>query len=309
MNFQECYSSGRTILMEGALGERLKREYGLSFHELIVMAGLVYSDRGREALYRLWSEYIQIAKDYNMPFLATTPTRRANKERVLQSGYNEKIIRDNVDFLKSIRADFPEAEMYSGGLMGSRGNSYKGDRVLARREAKEFHSWQAELFQEAGADFLYAGIMPEMEEALGMADAMADTDLPYIISFMIGGDGCLLDGTRLADAIERIDGSVKSKPVCFMTNCIHPSIVQKALSWEFNRNSGVRERFRGIQSNTSALSPAELDGAAELAGAEPKELAKAFIKLQDRMDVRICGGCCGTDARHMEEFAKILSAT
>ena len=36
--------------MEGALGERLKREYHLAFDKNVVMAGLVYSENGRNAL-------------------------------------------------------------------------------------------------------------------------------------------------------------------------------------------------------------------------------------------------------------------
>ena len=33
MNFRDCINQNQFILMEGALGERLKREYGLTFGE------------------------------------------------------------------------------------------------------------------------------------------------------------------------------------------------------------------------------------------------------------------------------------
>jgi S-methylmethionine-dependent homocysteine/selenocysteine methylase len=52
-------------------------------------------------------------------------------------------------------------------------------------------------------DFLYAGIMPALPEAVGMAQAMADSGLPYIISFMIRQDGRLLDGSTSNKAFER----------------------------------------------------------------------------------------------------------
>lgn len=38
MSFTECISQNKTIFMEGALGERLKREYGLTFDENVAMA-------------------------------------------------------------------------------------------------------------------------------------------------------------------------------------------------------------------------------------------------------------------------------
>ncbi|MGN6714288.1 homocysteine S-methyltransferase family protein [Anaerocolumna jejuensis] len=306
MSLEECFRLGSPILMEGALGERLKREYSLEPDEYVALAAMVYSKKGEEALYRLWSEYLEAAKQFDMPFLATTPTRRANKERVRESPYDENILQDNVNLLKRLRDDFPAVKMYAGGLMGCAGDAYRADHILKRQEAREFHGWQAELFRKAGVDFLYAGIMPALEEALGMADAMAETGLPYIISFMLGSDGCLIDKTRLADAMEEIDSSVKQRPLCFMTNCVHPAIIRKTLSWDFNDNAYVRERFRGIQPNTSPLSPDELDGSKTLEGTEPLKLAEEVERLLEKMNITICGGCCGTDARHLKEMARVI---
>ena len=76
MNFSECINRKNKVLMEGALGERLKREYGLIFDEQVAMAGLVYTKEGRTALKELWNGYLSIAKKYRVPFLATTPTDR-----------------------------------------------------------------------------------------------------------------------------------------------------------------------------------------------------------------------------------------
>lgn len=191
--------------------------------------------------------------------------------------------------------------------MGCKGDAYKADEILERKEAKEFHSWQADLFRDAGIDFLYAGIIPALKEALGMADAMAKTGVPYIIGFMLGNDGCLIDGTRLYDAIQIIDDSTEKKALCFMANCIHPTVVREALSYDFNQSILVKERFRGIQANTSAMKPEVLDGSDALHGTAPKELAAELVKLQSIMNISICGGCCGTDTRHIDEIAKILA--
>lgn len=43
--------------MEGALGERLKREYGLSINGEVAMTSLIYEDKGKEALASLWGQY------------------------------------------------------------------------------------------------------------------------------------------------------------------------------------------------------------------------------------------------------------
>lgn len=54
MGFEECFLKNKALLMEGALGERLKREYGLKIDGTVAMASLVYSDEGRSTLKNLW---------------------------------------------------------------------------------------------------------------------------------------------------------------------------------------------------------------------------------------------------------------
>ena len=305
MTFRDCINQNKFVLMEGALGERLKREYGLIFDEHIAMAGLVYEEKGASALTALWQEYIDIARENQLPFITTTPTRRANKERIAKANCPETVIADNVAFLKNIQRNCG-IEMYVGGLMGCKGDAYTGTGALTESEAFSFHCWTVEQFYKAGVDFLYAGIMPTLSEAAGLARAIDEIGLPYIISFTIQQDGKLIDGTTIADAIRYIDGITTNKPVCYMTNCVHPSIVYKALLQPFNRNEIVRERFRGIQANTSPLSYAELDGAEDLHCLEPEEFAEEMIKLHSIADIKIWGGCCGTDCRHVECVARKL---
>lgn len=305
MSLESCLYENESILMEGALGERLKREYGIEFDADVAMATLIYTKKGKAALYELWTQYIKIAEQHSLPFIATTPTRRANVERASKAGFGSEIIYDNVEFLKSLRSN--KTEMYIGGLMGCAGDAYTGEGALSRPDAASFHSWQANSFKEAEVDFLYAGIMPTLNETAGMADAMAATGLPYIISFTINADGCLIDGTPIHDAICEIDATTKAKPLCYMTNCVHPNIAYEALSQSFNQTIEVRTRFLGIQANTSPLPYCELDASTDLKSSDPISFAKDMIRLKHTMHLKIMGGCCGTDSRHMSELAHLLT--
>jgi S-methylmethionine-dependent homocysteine/selenocysteine methylase len=306
MDITSCLQNNRTILLEGALGERLKHEYGLSPDKDVAWAYLVYTESGRNALRSLWGGYIATAQKYGLPFAATTPTRRVNQARVTNSHYNQDIIQDNVRFLKDIQAS-SGIELYIGGLMGCKGDAYKGTDVLSACDAFAFHSWQAGLFAEAGIDFLYAAIMPALPEAIGMAQALAQTRLPYLISFMIRDNGRLIDGTAIHDAIERIDGETEHKPLCYMTNCVHPTVLFKALSAEFNQTALVRERFCGIQANASPLPPEELDVSVDIVTSDGVELANGIMELKEFIKLKIVGGCCGTDHTHMEQIARFIS--
>ncbi|AET67479.1 homocysteine/selenocysteine methylase (S-methylmethionine-dependent) [Desulfosporosinus orientis DSM 765] len=305
MDFESCYNKFPIILMEGAVGERLKREYQIPNDEVVALASHIYNEESKKALEEIFNQYISISMKHNFPIMLTTPTRRANKERVFQSKYNKNIICDNVSFLHKLKNKFP-SHVYIGGLMGCRGDAYKADSILSVKEALEFHSWQASLFAETKVDFLYAGIMPALSEAIGMAMTMENTSLPYIISFMIKENGQLIDGTTIHEAIAAIDSSTKRKPLCYMTNCVHPTVVFKALSQIDNTTTLVQERFKGIQANTSSLPPELLDISSELKTSDANSFAAGMLELYKNYKLKIFGGCCGTDNTHMNETAQRL---
>ncbi len=148
--------------------------------------------------------------------------------------------------------------------------------------------------------------MPCLPEAAGLAKAASNSNLPYIISFTVQADGRLIDGTSIADAISYIDKATENNPVCYMANCLHPDILRQALTNPFNNIPLVKNRFRGIQANTSPLSYAELDGSKDLKCSEPEDFAQAMLRLTETCKIQIWGGCCGTDDRHTECLAKKL---
>lgn len=117
MDFTQRMENTKYILMEGALGERLKREFHLTMDPDVVMGKLVYTKTGRDALKALWLQYADIAAKHHLPFLATTTTRRTNQERAQNANAPETILEDNVKFLRSVQSE-SRAEMYVGGLMG-----------------------------------------------------------------------------------------------------------------------------------------------------------------------------------------------
>jgi S-methylmethionine-dependent homocysteine/selenocysteine methylase len=254
----------------------------------------------------IYGQYIETGVKFGYPVMLTTPTRRANKERVGSSAYNGAIIKDNVAFMKQLSEEYSHPVLI-GGLMGCKGDAYKATEQLSIREALEFHSWQAELFKAAKADYLFAGIMPALPEAIGMAKAMEATGLPYIISFMIRENGRLIDGTAISEAIKEVDSETVRKPVCYMTNCVHPFILDKALSQPFNQTAAVRNRFMGIQANASPMTPEKLEGGGDIIVSDPVELSEGMIKLYKEYKFKILGGCCGTDQCYMDTIAERLA--
>ena len=165
-------------------------------------------------------------------------------------------------------------------------------------EAARFHAAQAAALAGAGVDFLLAATMPAAAEALGMADAMGRTGVPYIVSFVIGRDGGLLDGTPLDEAIRMIDADAAPPPLAYFVNCAHPSALRRG-----------HPRLAAFQGNTSRRPPHELEGLPELDGEPLAGFAADMLALGRRCGIRILGGCCGTDARHIRAIAAGLQAT
>jgi len=306
--FESCILERGKILMEGAFGERLKREYTVTFDPHVDMTRMIEQEEGRRALSKLYLEYADIARKYGLPFMTMPTSRRADYDRMQAARCRRELLLDNIAFVRSVLEE-SEAETYVGGLLGNKGNAYTGEgAITSQSEARRYHAWQAEAYAEAGADFLMAGIMPTLQECTGMAQALADTGLPYIISFTIEDTGCLVDGTPICDAIAHIDRETGGKaPLCYITNCVHPSIVYRALSHPFNRCDTVKSRFWGVQANASPLTFKELDNSIDLKSSEPAALGRSMERLREVMQMRIFGGCCGTDGRHMEEIAKRMA--
>ena len=102
--------------MEGALGERLKREFCVTFDEDVAMAGLVYRQRSRSALKKLWNGYLDIAKESDLPFIATTPTRRANKERIERSAFTGRPCRQGYRIIRRRAHGLQRRRLHRRGL-------------------------------------------------------------------------------------------------------------------------------------------------------------------------------------------------
>jgi homocysteine S-methyltransferase len=217
---------------------------------------------------------------------------------------------DAVRFLSTIRrsyGDFAERVLI-GGLMGCAGDAYRPDEALPENRAAELHLPQARALSEGGADFLMAATLPAADEAAGIAAAMSGCDVPCVPSFIIRPTGTLLDGTPLGEAVSRIDDATVPTPLGYMVNCTHPAVYTEAVDRELCRSPELARRLLGLQANASALSPEELDGLHRLdeAGA-PEAFAEAMLGVRRRFGVKILGGCCGTDGRHIRCIAERIA--
>ncbi|HSP80862.1 MAG TPA: homocysteine S-methyltransferase family protein [Myxococcaceae bacterium] len=297
------------ILGEGAVVERLRRHPDGMLDPHVVNAALLYSPRGREALAGIYRDYLGIGRRHGLPTVLLTPTWRATRERIERAGLADRdVLGDAVELLASLRREGEAGAppLFIGGLIGCRGDAYRPEEALSREEAADFHRWHVEGLAAAGVDFLVAQTLPALSEAEGVALAMARTGVPYLLSFVIRPEGTLLDGTPIGEAVERIDALAEPRPAAFMANCVHPSIFREAFSRQVEAWPDLRRRLVGLQANASRLSPEELDERAELDSGDPATFGRELAALHREQGVRLLGGCCGTDERHIAALVAAL---
>lgn len=304
MNIETALAEHPLILTEAAVIESLRRSGSVQLHPHLENAPLIYEETGRQAISGLYRGFIEVAAGAGVPITLCTPTWRANRERIEQSGIETDLNGDAVAFLHRIRSGVGgwASSTFVGGLVGCRNDCYQPRQGLDEETAIAFHSWQIDRLAEAGVDFLLAATLPALPEAAGIARAMAGTGTPYIISFVIDRQGKLLDGSTLAEAFETIDSACEHPPLGFMINCAYPSFLNAP-----SQSEAALDRLIGFQGNASSLDHAELDGATELHADDIRDWGRRMIEMNRTYGVKILGGCCGTTVAHLQYLTSDLA--
>lgn len=288
----ELLANNPLVLMEGAIVEQLRRSAGVELHPLLANAPLIYEPAAADAMAALYRQYMELAQQAGLPMLVCTPTWRAGRDRVQKAGITDSINQDAAGFMRNIRTG---GDVRIGGMIGCRNDCYTPGAGLSADESQQFHAWQIEQLTAGQVDFLIAVTLPNVQEALGIARAMAATAAPYIISFVISRDGRVLDGTTLEAAIDLIDNNSERKPLGYMVNCAHPSFLCPQ-----NQSQEVFGRLIGFQANASSLDHCELENASQLQADSLDDWGTKMLELNETYGVQILGGCCGTDIKHLQ---------
>lgn len=165
-------------------------------------------------------------------------------------------------------------------------------------EAERYHSEQISALAETDVDVISGYTLAYPSEAIGMVRAARRFELPVVISFTVETDGRLPTGGSLEDAITEVDAATDSYAAYFMINCAHPEHFSAALE-----DAPWMQRVKGIIANASRCSHAELDKAEVLDDGNPAELGVQLSDIRRRFPhIKVLGGCCGTDMRHMKQI-------
>lgn len=261
---------------------------------------LLDSPEGRDYAAGYFARFHRLATEARTGFVLDTMTWRANApwmERMGRGGEVDAINREAVDFARALRDGWTGAPVVLAGLIGPAGDGYIVAEAFTPDSAHAAHRPQINALAKAGVDMLNVLTMTHLAEAQGILRAAAEAGVPVALSFTVETDGRLPSGQPLDEAVEEADATAPVRPLYYMVNCAHPDHFADAL-----HKGDWLARLGGVRANASRQSHAELDAATTLDDGDPAEFGQLYAALQRRLPaVKVIGGCCGTDHRHVAE--------
>ena len=283
----------RPYLTDGGMETWLFFQQGFEAPEFAAIT-LMEDDGARQALRGYFGNFLAMAEHARTGFVFDTNTWRGCVEWAPKLGMSEaellRLSAEAVKFALDIRSEWQARvpEILINGAVGPAGDGYAPDTLPSAEQAQAMHSPQIRTLAQAGVDMISAITMTNIAEAIGITRAAQLEGLPVVISFTVETDGRLPSGDLLGEAITAVDEATESGPAYYMVNCAHPDHYRDTIA----TGTDWTARIGGLRSNALRLSHEELDEAEEF-GLLHKQLARLLPNL------RVVGGCCGTDHRHV----------
>jgi homocysteine S-methyltransferase len=291
---------GGTFLSDGGMETTLIFHDGVDLPHFASFV-LLTSIEGQQRLRDYYLRYLRIAREHGTGFILDTATWRANPDWGEKLGYGPEALaavnEDAVGLIAALRDEFetPEMPCVLSVAIGPRGDGYKAG-LMDAAEAEAYHAAQIATAATTEADMVSAYTLTNVDEAIGIARAAKAHGMPCAISFTLETDGRLVTGRTLQDAVETVDAATGGSPAYFMVNCAHPT----HFAGTFDGGGDWQSRILGVKANASTKSHAELDESETLDAGDPADLGRRYRALRKTLpSMRIMGGCCGTDHRHV----------
>ncbi|MEY1555562.1 homocysteine S-methyltransferase family protein [Yoonia sp. R2331] len=282
-------------------------ETDLMFNQGVDLPGfasypLLKTTEGRELLKGYMKDLIALGKESHAGVILESPTWVANRDRGSAIGYDfpelKQLNLDAIAMMAAVRSESDHAPTIISANIGPRDDAYAPETQMNADEAEIYHSEQVSVLADTDLDVISGYTLAYPSEAVGIVRAARRFELPVVISFTVETDGRLPTGASLEGAISEVEVATDSYAAYYMINCAHPQHFSRVLE-----DAPWMQRVGGIIANASRCSHAELDEAEELDDGNPTELGEQLSDIRRRFpQIRVLGGCCGTDMRHMKQI-------
>ncbi len=281
-------SFDRFTVLDGATGINLQRA-GLA-------AGVCpekWITENPDALISLQRRYADAGSD-----AVYAPTFGANRVKLKKYGLSEELERLNRELVGISRAAVGDRAAV-GGDISSPGLFLKPFGQIGFEELVDIFRQQAEVLEAAGVDFFAAETLMTLAEARAAVIAVKSvSDKPVIVTMSFEQNGRSLSGCTPLSALLSVQNLGAD---AFGINCsVGPEAVLEMLKplKDFARIPLAAKPNAGLPQTGADGTP--------VYGMTPEEFAAHTGEFAE-LGVRLFGGCCGTDERHIAALSRELS--
>lgn len=298
----------KLLMTDGGLETWMYFREGL---EMPLFAGhtLMDHEAGRNAVRNWYDKFLAIAAETGVGYHLDTNTWRAGFHWADGLGKTSEelaeINRAAVAEAKATRDRWKQrvSPIVVSGTVGPAGDGYAIELAYEPEDAERIHAPQIQILAEAGVDLITAMTINHSGEAIGIVRAAVAAGLPVVIAFVVETDARLVSGETIKETISAVDAATDSAPLHFMVNCAHPDHFMHV----FDGGGDWTGRIGGLRTNASRQSHTELDNSETLDDGNPEEQGRLHRDIRARLpNLRVVGGCCGTDDRHVREILRAV---
>lgn len=287
-------SSGKVVLLDGAVGTELERRGVPAPAPLWSAAGLRSHPQVVQAIHE---EYVRAGAD-----IITANTFRAAHRTFAACGVAAEgpyLVHRAVALARAAQAkgvDGAARQCWVASSVGPVADCYDPhstppDEVLNvdLRRTLQWHNG-------AAPDVIWIETMNTVREALISATLAARTGRPVVVCFLLREDGHLLGGDALEAAVDAV---MPAQPIAMGLNCMPPSGITQLLPRLRKCTDLPIAAYAHINNKTP------LPGWSYTEFVTPQEYAAWARRWRDA-GAGVIGGCCGTTPAHIAELAAVF---
>jgi homocysteine S-methyltransferase len=303
---KELLETGRTIILDGAMGTELQAR-GLSVKLPLWSAGPLHTKP--DTVRHIHIDYIDTGAD-----IITANTFRTQKRTFEKANFSEggndfaatarQYTMDAVDLAKdAVMIAAEENEVLVAGCIAPLEDSYRPDLTPDTDVLCSEHYEHMKNLADAGVDIFIAETLTTIREISAVLNQMHRFELDCILSITPRNEKELFSGEPISEALSIIN---KYSPDILSVNCIHPSLVELVLTYIRTLTDLPLGAYANIGDPNYKGDPNHKEGDPLRKTVSPDEYLK-YAQRWKSMGVRMIGGCCGTNPMYIRKLNALKS--
>jgi homocysteine S-methyltransferase len=192
------------------------------------------------------------------------------------------------------------SDILVAGSISTLEDCYEPMNVPSAEILEEEHQYQVDLLASLGVDFILVETINSIIEAKATSEAVTNAGIPFILSFVTDGNGSLLSGESINDAIKSI---ASYSPEAIMLNCAPLEVINQDFKILCNNYSG----YKGLYANGCGYPHDELGWEFDDSYDASEKYVTYFTKWKNK-GLKIIGGCCGTNSDYIKAISQVAKS-